>query len=270
MTLKTFTAADLRAALERIGIVSGGPVVTHSSLRDLGRMEGVSLSDYPASIVATIRDCLGPLGTLAVPSPNWAYGRAKMPFDIRRSPVSKQLGVISNYVLTIPGVERSLNPIFSVAAIGPDAAFICRGGTASGFGVDSAWDRLFQRDADILFLGCDLNYLTFARYIEQRVGVPYLYNKLFRVPILDDGVPVSLPVTAFLRYAHCPVEYALSRFQQKLRDSGDLRETALGGGSVKAVRMSRCFESGVDSLKQDIHYFLDRVPDYDESQVPLA
>ena len=270
MASEKYSKAQLLGALEAVGIRSGATVVLHSSLFHLGRLEAVALADYAGRVVEILRAHLGASGTLAVPASNWDYGRKRQPFDLRRSPVTKALGVVSQHLAALPESRRSPNPIFSVAAVGAEADYICDGGTASAMGPESAWDRLFRLDAEILFLGCDLTYLSFVRYIEHVCGVPYLYNKLFDVPVLDDGRDLGLTVVTPLRYAHCPAEHDISRFERLLRERGALRETDLGGGPVKAVAMRDCWRHGVEALKEDIHFFLSGPPAYAADQVPLA
>ena len=270
MASPRYTIEQLHAALEYVGIAPGATVMLHSSLFHLGRLEGAGLRETPERIVGALRAYLGPEGTLAVPASNWDYGRKREPFDIRRSPVTKDLGVLSAAVAALPEAERSPNPIFSVAAVGARAGKICGGGTASAMGPDSAWDRLYRLNAENLFLGCNLTYLSFARYIEFVYGVPYLYNKLFETPVLDDGRPLDLTVVTPLRYHHCSGEHSMRRFEERLRARGALRETTLGGGPVKAVRMDVCLRLGVEALKEDVHFFLAETPPYRPDQLPLA
>ncbi len=270
MASEQYTEAQLRAALRRVGIESGATVVLHSSLFHLGKLAGAALADNAARVVAILCDHLGPDGTLAAPASNWDYGRKRQPFDLRRSPVTKDLGVVSQYLAALPESRRSPNPIFSVAAVGARAEVICDGGTGSAMGPDSAWDRLCRLGAENLFLGCDLTYLSFVRYIEHHCGVPYIYNKLFDVPVLDDGKALDLTIVTPLRYAHCTGEHDISRFERRLRAQGVLREARLGGGPVMAVSMADCLQEGIAALKEDIHYFLSGPPAYLADQVPLA
>jgi aminoglycoside 3-N-acetyltransferase len=254
-----------------VGIVAGdGVTVMHSSLPHLGMMAGVGRDEYPAVVANAVRDAIGPDGTLVVPAPNWDYGRLAQPFDPDTTPVSKPLGVVSAHVAGLAGAVRSTNPIFSVAAIGPQAAFICGGGTGTAFGHDSPWDRMSRLDATVLMLGCDCEYLTFVRYIEHRFGVPYLYNKMFATPVIRDGCQVDQATVAPLRYSHVPYAYDLRGLQEALTACGALRQAPLGGGTVGTVKMSECFEVGIGMLKDDIHTFLAAVPDYQEGQAPVA
>jgi aminoglycoside 3-N-acetyltransferase len=269
MPATSYGLNELTCAMAKVGVAYNDTVVLHSSLMCLGRLEGVAISDYPSEIVREIRSSLGSKGTLAVPAPNWDYGLKQLPFDTCHTPVTKSLGVISSYLIQLDGCRRSPNPIFSVAAIGAAADYICKGGVATAFGIDSAWDRLFRLNADMLFLGCGISFMTFVRYIEHQFGVPYLYNKLFHVPILEDEKILDMPVVTLLRYTHCPVKYNLSKFEAILRDSGVLREANLGGGALIAIRMDKCFSIAVEALKEDIHFFLDEIPNYVPGQVPV-
>jgi aminoglycoside 3-N-acetyltransferase len=265
-----FLIADLAGALASIAVRRGDTVVMHSSLMHLGRPIECPSGAYPQRIVEAVRAYLGEDGTLAVPAPNWDYGSKGIPFDIRSSPVERSIGVVSAHVMTLPQVERSPNPIFSVAAIGRHASDICRPDTGSAFGVHSAWDRLFDMNARMLMLGSGVDTLSFIRYIEFRVGVPYLYNKLFTTAVLDSGRHLSITVTAPLRYRHCPATYNLSRFTERLRSAGVMLQAKLGAGAISMVTMLDCYRVGVEALREDIHFFLHEAPGYLPGEVPIA
>lgn len=267
--LPAYAEDDLRGALAAVGVQAGETIVVHSSLMHLGVLAGDDIATYPARLTAVLRDVLGPDGTLCVPAAFWEYGAKRLPFDLVHSEVTQALGVLGRHVRRLPGALRSLNPIFSVAAVGPQAEFICRGGTTTAFGVDSAWDRLYRMNARMVFLGCDLSRLTLIRYIETRFGVPYLYTKLFHRPVLEDGRELAATTSAPLRYMHCPVTYGLAPFEQRLREAGLLAETPLGAGAVKAVLAHPCFDAGIAALKEDPHAFLAVPPPYDPDQVPM-
>ena len=257
---------DVEEALGAVGVRRGTGLVLHSSLRGLGKLEGVPVAETPGRIVQAILGLIGEEGTLCVPAPNWDYGSKRVPFDLRKSRVAKEIGVLSSHVAGLPGRVRSPNPIFSVAGLGRRAAEICGGCSGSAFGPDSPWDRMFQADFLVVFLGCDLASLTFARFVEHRFGVPYLYNKLFDVPVLEDGRDLGLTVTAPLRFQEFPAQYDLARFEQRLRAARFLGES----GPAKAVRMSDCFAMGTTCLREDIHYFLERAPAYRPGSLPVA
>ncbi|WP_417845207.1 AAC(3) family N-acetyltransferase [Thalassospira povalilytica] len=263
------TLQQIADALIETGVSAGSNVMLHSSLRNLGFIQGVPIRSYPEKLVSLILDIIGTSGTLCVPAPNWNYGKLKEPFDIVRSPVSKELGVISTHLLTRDGVRRSPNPIFSVAAVGKRAGCICDGATGTAFGEESAWDRMYKLGFDNVFLGCGIEYLSFTRYIEFRYGVPYLYNKRFEVPVLNDGEPMDVEVTAPLRYAHCPAEYMLEKFQHVLQQRGVYYQANLKEATVSRVSMADCYREGIECLKRDMHFFLKEMPPYESAKEPM-
>jgi aminoglycoside 3-N-acetyltransferase len=267
---RSFLIADLADALASIAIRRGDTVVMHSSLMHLGHPIDCPLAAYPQRVIDAIMAYLGGDGTLAVPAPNWDYGSKGISFDIRSSPVERSIGAVSAHMMTLPEVERSPNPIFSIAAIGRHAGDICRPDTGSAFGAHSAWDRLFGMDARMLMLGAGVDTLSFVRYIEFRVGVPYLYNKLFTTAVVDGGKPLSITVTAPLRYRHCPATYNLNRFSERLRRADVLHEVKLGEGTISMVTMSDCYRVGVEALREDIHFFLQQAPRYVSGEVPIV
>lgn len=264
-----FHVSEFYAALQALSI-GDSPVVVHSSLFQIGLPSDCNLDLFPKMVFDALREVSGPQATLCFPAANWDYGKKRVPFDLKNSPVDKALGVLSDYVVKLPDSLRSKNPIFSLAAVGPKAPFICSTSTATAFGHDSAWDRLFQLNGSMLFLGCDLTYLTFARFMEFRFGVPYLYNKLFPIPVICEGKEVSQYSSAPLRFHHCPVTYDLSRLQNALQERGYLKEVQVGKcGRLRLLKMSDCFEVGMSMLKEDLHAFLASPPEYKTDQIPL-
>ncbi len=213
------TRETLAGAFRSCGLGRGDTVLVHSDLFLLGPMNGA-----PDAILETyfraLRDVLDAEGTLVVPAYFLEHGRWETQYDIRRSPVSRELGAFPRYVVNQPGVYRSPNPIYALAALGPRAEYLCCGGTASAYGVDSPWDRLYHCDGKMAFVGIGLRAMTFVHYVEHMVGVPHLYNKFSPGPILDDGRPLGLPVCSQVRYYEFDVSPNLEHLDDVGRNIG--------------------------------------------------
>lgn len=269
MPVAEFTLDGLSASLTEIGIDAGDTVLMHSSLLHLGLLADCAPGEMPGRVVSGLMDHLGPSGTLAVLAPFYGYSNDNTPFDTRHSPVSHELGVLSTAVAEHANALRSANPIFSLAAIGPEAERICLQSNGSAFGAGSAWERAVDAGAKILLLGSTVQRMTLVRYIEQRAGVPYLYVKLFQTPVFRDGVELDCAVTALLRYAHLPLEYDLSDFEAQLLESGIMNAASIGGGHAYAVNAASCVRLGLEALADDMHFFLASPPAYDAAELPL-
>ncbi len=259
---------SLAAALSSCGLSLADTVLVHSDLFRMGPVQG-SRDDVLPTYFHAFWDVLGKEGTLAVPAFFYEYGRWGTPYDIVRSPVSRELGVLAQYVAVQPGALRSLNPITALAAIGARAKYICCGGTGSSFGVDSPWHRFLQCDGKIVFLGVDLRVMTFIHFVEHMVGVPHLYNKFYSVPVLADGHPVNLPVCAQVRYLDFDVVYDLDDLTAKFEKHGLLQTAKVGRGTIRCVSSRDAFDFLEEKLKQDCFYLLKQPPKFIQGQIPM-
>ncbi|MGC8667517.1 MAG: AAC(3) family N-acetyltransferase [Chthonomonadales bacterium] len=271
--MKTYSPADLAQALRRVGIPRGGIVLVHSALFSLGAMEGVPPAQVPAQVYRAFREVIGDEGTLCVPAAFDDYARFALPYDCRRSPVDRGQGAFSEYVRSLPGTVRTYCPMMAVAANGPLAEDICHQYTGSAFGVDSAWDRLYEHDAGICFLGVRPAYaFTFTGYIQARYGVPHLYSKLYTTPVYEDGNPVNLPITCHVRYRNPAFKIAENcvPFEEHLKACGITRMEGVGRGAVYFMPSARAvFREGVECLKKNLFYFCKQVPEFIPGEVPM-
>jgi aminoglycoside 3-N-acetyltransferase len=76
---------------------------------------------------------------------------------------------LTNLFLKRDGVARSLHPTHSVVAIGKDAADYTSGEefTRSPCSRKGCYGKLYDRNAQILFLGCDLTKNTYLHGVEE-------------------------------------------------------------------------------------------------------
>ena len=115
-TFWPFTAADLRNALQHLGVVPGDVLMVHSSFdRFLGFRGG------PVEVIRALQDVLGPRGTLMMPTLPFTgsaieYTSRDLVFDVRRTP--SRMGFITEVFRRGPEVVRSLHPTHSVAVWG--------------------------------------------------------------------------------------------------------------------------------------------------------
>ena len=89
------------------------------------------------------------------------------------------VGVLGDLVRTRPSGIRSLDPNFSMAAIGGEAEFLMRRDAPQSFGPDSIYDKLMQANLQILLLGVDYTALALFMHLEKMNGVRYRYDKTF-------------------------------------------------------------------------------------------
>jgi aminoglycoside N3'-acetyltransferase len=269
--MQKISKKEIDIAFKKLNFKRNSCVVIHSSLIHLGLIEGVNLKKMPEEIYSLIKKNLGKNATICVPSSNWDYSDKKKPFDKIRSNSHKEFGALSNYIVNKKNSFRSNNPLFNITALGKKAKYITNGGTSNAFGVDSAWDKLYNLDAEIILLGCDFSEatFTFTRYIEFRFGVPYLYNKLFNLPIFHKRKKIFKTSTSTLRYLDLDLVYDLKKFKNVLKKKKILFEGRDKKIKITKVRMKPCFDLGIECLKKDIYFFLKKKPKFKKQKFPL-
>jgi aminoglycoside N3'-acetyltransferase len=142
---------DFRA----LGLEPGDTVLVYSSLKSLGYVE-----NGPQTVIKALFQSVSPDGTIVFPAyympGGTMYGACQIKdyvFDPRVH--GTNLGSIPKEFLRFPGVERSLHPTHSVAALGRNARYLTEAHhlAPSTFGKGSPWDRLIEIGGKVAGIG---------------------------------------------------------------------------------------------------------------------
>ena len=186
-------AADLRA----LGVAPGDLLEIHASLRAVGKVIG-----GVDAVVLALLDAVGAEGTLAViasmedepvdfsePREAQRARRAEIPpFDLARSVVRREHGVLAERVRTWPGGLRSDHPEAGIAALGARAAWLTAQHPADfAFGPGAPYERLKQAGGKVLLLGAPLNTITMLHHAETIAPLPGKISVVYEMPVLADG-----------------------------------------------------------------------------------
>lgn len=270
--------AALLAALRDNGLSGGVPLMVHSGLgavvramRQLG-VDASDLREQAAAMVADVLDhAAGPDGTVCVPGFFYDYARKGLTYDLRTSPPDKALGAFPDYFFRHRMTHRSLSPLVCLMTAGAQADWVVRAPSLYGNGVGSPWARLVEADGWTLFLGCSPNTMTFTHHVEQLVGVPHLYNKVYRIPVVDmDGRrhPWSICSVRFLD-PRFPVTYDLDRrFVPDLERLGILVRGQWQGVEFSFARLRAVQEMLAERLTADPFYLLQSPPTFVRGVIP--
>ncbi len=199
-------------------------------------------------------------GLLVLPTHTWSsITDERNVFDVAAEPCC--VGILPELFRQRPGVIRSLHPTHSVAAIGKEAADYTAGEeyTRTPCARHGCWGRLYDRGAQILFLGCTLQSNTFIHGVEEWNHIPNrLENKAAPYYTLAlDGTRYLIP--QYRHNASLP-----SRFFDKM-EPVFLREDAIRYGRFgdapcilgDAVAMT---EITTRYLVKNVHLFDDATP----------
>lgn len=191
-----FDINSLSSELRALGLLPGDTVMVHASLRALGAVDGGA-----EGVVRALRETISPSGNLMA-MVSWAHSpyaetlngktlstaeREAWPaFDPRTAPPEPEYGILNTALLNQRNVERSNHPDSSMAAIGPDAAYLVHPHPKDhAYGPGSPLERLVAMGGKVLLLGAPLDAVTALHYAEALADIPNKRRVSYEVPVLD-------------------------------------------------------------------------------------
>jgi uncharacterized protein len=157
------TRQDMVRDFRKLGVATGQTLLVNASLRSIGRVD-----DAAESVVAALREALGPEGTLVVPSGTAENSRSSREHLARISGMTRQetkefraqmrpfnryitpsteMGQVAEAVRTHPEAVRSEHPQTSFAGLGPRAAELMENHELTcHLGHESPLGKMYLRD----------------------------------------------------------------------------------------------------------------------------
>ena len=201
-------------------------------------------------------------------SPFYDYSNEKTVFNNKSKKISKEVGNFAKYMSAQNKSMRSNNPLFNLCGVGPNVKKIFKGCAPTSFGFDSAWYRLFQKNCEMIFIGCNLSRCTFIRFIEFNFGVPYIYNKYFNIPIKSNNNLINNFSISQLKYLNSNVEYDTSKFENLLYRKKLLKKSNNKRISFMKLKMKDAYKLGIQELSKNPFFFLKRKPSFSKKFSP--
>jgi aminoglycoside 3-N-acetyltransferase len=247
---------SLAEALRAVGVGAGDIVFSHVGLGMLGFPRGERTEDNAAdTVIAAYLDVLGDDGTWLVPTYSYTFTKGE-PFDPAETP--SDVGPLSERFRRRPGVERSRDPLFSVAGAGPRAAELLDGLPHDCFGPDCVYERLNRVGGKLVNAGVGFRYATYIHHVEQTLRVPYRYPKRFTGTIRAGGAEREETWLYNVRPLGEPGALPdLRRLEAEARRRGLLAVAPAGFGQLTAIAAPDMWTLCTDCVRRD-PWFLSR------------
>lgn len=264
-----YTRDDLVRALRATGLGAGDVVFAHVGADTLGRAAGCRTDEETSALLlAALDEVLGSGGTVLVPTYTFSFCRQE-PFDVDHTPTEggpwSTFAPFLEYFRTRPGTVRSADPIHSVAGRGPLAESLLRDVPPTCFGPGSVFDRLYAAKGKICTIGVGLSEASFQHFVEESVGVPFRYRKLFTGFVRESGRERKTGWVFNVRILGDQSEPHLTHLEDAARAAGICRVAAVGREAIRTVECEPLRELIVRELARD-PWFTARGPAAD----PLA
>ena len=246
----------LESNYEQLGLYRYDFVYIYSDLRGFASQltEEVSRDQLFRAVVASLL-----ANEVTVLVPTFTYTTSGT-FEVTET--QTRLGAMNKWFLVQEGVRRSEHPLFSDAALGPQADLVENVGK-SAFGSQSVFGRLSNRRCGFLHLGHDLSKHgnTVIHHVEQVCGATYRLHKAFETKVYRRGGYVGTDYTAFLRRRDVPGHDFVTDFESAasvMRNKGILRE--MGDAESQRYIAAYGYDESVDLMSallyQDPSFFI--------------
>lgn len=238
--METIPQATITRQVLQLGVQPGGVLVVHCGFSKVKPVAG-----GPTGLIAALRDALGPVGTLVMPS---MTDSDAAPFDPGSTPC-RGLGIVADTFWRLPGVLRSDSP-HAFAAAGPQAAAITTPHPADlPHGPDSPVGRACDLDGQVLLLGVGHTADTTIHLAEYLAGVRYRRKK--STPLIRDG---QLTHIEYGEIDHCCQNFNL--VDDWLNERGLQRRGKVGNAEARLIRARDIVNVVVEHLRENETAFL--------------
>lgn len=259
MKSSEYEYSDVVETLEQSGLEKGDVVYSHSNLGYFGRPDGVTSKVGVCDLwQRAFLSVLGESGTLVVPTFSYSFGSDQETrlFDVRQTPGVG--GMFPEFVRTNSPSTRSLDPMFSVSAIGARQEDLTRDVGDVVFGEESIWARLLDHNAMIVNLNIDITS-TFIHFAEYRSAVPYRKDRTFQGTVIDQEGNARGAVSIFnCRDLSDPNNRTRCHAINEIAHAEGLARTLrLGKGTLCTIRSKDYFDLVARLVAED-PYFLTR------------
>lgn len=209
---------SLISDFKKFGIKPGMSIFVHSSLSNLGFIEGGA-----QTVINALMNVIGSQGTISMPgfiirnsfSNSLEYlEKRDEPFDYKKE--DPLVGAIPRCFFHNKNVLRSIHPTHSVLSWGKNAEYITSGheDCASTFGIGSPLYKLIETGSFIMGLGSDLAHVTFYHVLEDTVKdfpIEVYGERLYIIKMLLSNGDIKEKKFA----AHCDQEFRIEKLNSR-------------------------------------------------------
>ncbi len=245
------TNSDLLRCLESVGAADCSVLFVHSEM-SFGRPNPeLGKSALLQGVLDTLLELKVP--TIVVPTFTFSFCNG-VSYNVQQS--RSKMGVFNEYIRRLPEAVRSVDPLMSCAALGADKSVVSDL-SHNSIGEGCTFDKLHAaKTARFLFLGVGAaKCMTYTHYVEERVHVPYRYDRPFSGTIVDGEREYQDTYNLYVRY-NGVIPESTTKFEDFLVREGLMKKVACGDNFVSSIAESVAYESIAGKIREDANYFL--------------
>ena len=246
-----YNSADIIKSLNKIGLKKNDIIFTQSNIALFGIFK--SAANPCRFFFKNILKKIGPGGTLIVPT--FTYSLNGEVFDKEKSP--SKCGIFSEYVRKSKKGKRSLDPVFSIYAIGKDTKYFCGDNklTLDSFGNESFFSKFLKKKGKILNFN-DGYASTHIHLFEKKLKVNYRKDKNFKVLVRNGKKILSKSYKFYCRKNKNKYFLKLNKFNKFIEKNKIGKKINLGIGNITLLKIKEMEKIVFDNLKKDSKFLI--------------
>ncbi len=256
---KNFVFEDIVRAIKKLGINKGDIVMAHADLAVFGKLgDVVDRAEFANVFIKSFEKILGKEGTLIVPTFTYSFCNNEI-YDPDNSP--SKVGLFTEELRKRKDAYRSIDPIFSVAAIGKRAKELTQNVGKDCFGKESIFDELrYVKNAKYVIFGVNYFSCTYVHYLERIMEVPYRFLKKFKGKIKIKNKEYEDEYGYYVRTLDKNINPDFDKIEKHLFKKKLLKKIKLGSGYISSVKIRDVHREGLLMLKKNPYFFLKNTP----------
>lgn len=218
------TKAEILKGLEPYKFAVGKPVIVHSSLKAIGRVES---ADWLLDILIEFFTKDG--GLLCVPTHTFATDL----YDMRDS--FSNVGLLPRTAAARKDGVRTDHPSHSIAIFGDGAGEFAKGDGDTDTPVNGCLKKLYDMGGYVLLLGVDHSKNTFIHFVEEKLQVKNRLTdyKVGRTVIYPDGSVVKKQIYWYDETLYGDVSVNFFKFEPAFRYHGIVTDSQVGNAKAQ-------------------------------------
>lgn len=250
---KEYHIGDIINALKQAGIEKGDSIFVHSDLQSFGKTDStITKKEFLGLFFESLLDVTGMDGNIIMPTFSYSFCKNEI-YEPKKTP--SKVGILTEYFRELECVKRSIDAIFSIAALGPDKDYFTDVGV-NCFGEGSIFEKLYERNVKIVFLGETFD-MTYLHFIEQKHGVPYRFIKEFSGKVKQENALEEFILYYNVRSRDRNVVYDLEGIADFLERKGVLKKAELGSSKIRVAKAADIFNQIEKIFEDDVLWCLD-------------
>jgi aminoglycoside 3-N-acetyltransferase len=234
------------AHFKKCGVSPGDVLFLHCDALGIAELFGTNFDQKSDTLFDGILDLLGPKGTLILPTFTYSAPKGEV-YDVKET--KSEVGLLTEQFRKKSGVKRSLNPIFSVAAIGDLSNDFAFSSAIDCFGDDTCFGLLYKQNSWIFTLGCSFDRVTFIHYVDQIAGVDHRFFKTFSAKVKCENDFKCFDVRYLVRDLGRKTSTKLDKLKNRLINNGKLQTAEMGRALLIGVKAQIFYNEALEMIK---------------------